>query len=61
MECNNHVASAKVTQLDATHAPARHRFEIKIGRFIANLQHAAASFAFLTNHNGKIGVMDQNT
>jgi hypothetical protein len=42
MECDDHVAAAKITQLHAMYAPARHSFEIEIGRFIVNLQHAAS-------------------
>jgi hypothetical protein len=42
MECDDHITPAKITQLHAMHAPARHSFEIEIGRFIANLQHAAS-------------------
>jgi hypothetical protein len=51
MECDDHVAAAKVTQLDAMNAPARDSFQIEIGGFVANLQHAAASRAFCANQS----------
>jgi hypothetical protein len=56
MESDDDIAAAKVTQLDAMHTPARHSFEIEIGGFLANLQHAAASRTFWANR-----VIEQNT